>query len=201
MRAFIALDIPDEFADDVAALSRQLGAYVDGRFMSRDSYHITLAFLGEISDAEISASMEAIDAACNSVCADGNKSDIILKSDGLGKFGSKSKVTLWMGVAPVPALLSLDDELRLELDKHKVPYESKPFKPHITLARSAHIGSKSFSALAFPEEAQARSVTLYKSTLTQDGAVYKALYTAKLSLQKNQRAAGYPTTLFCPCLT
>ena len=179
MRAFIALDIPEEFADDTASLARQLGAYVEGRFMLRDSYHITLAFLGEIAEHEISASIGAIDAACNSISTDG-KNSITLKSDGLGKFGSKAKVTLWMGVSPVPTLMSLADRLRAELDARGVPYESKSFKPHITLARNARIVGKSLPTLMFPDEVRAQSVTLFKSTPTQEGAIYKSLYTARL---------------------
>lgn len=56
MRTFIALDIPEEFADDVAALARVLSASVEGRFLARDTYHLTLAFLGDIDDAEQSRS-------------------------------------------------------------------------------------------------------------------------------------------------
>ena len=41
--------------------------------MPRDSYHITLAFLGEIAEHEISASIDAIDAACNSISTDGKR--------------------------------------------------------------------------------------------------------------------------------
>ena len=44
MRTFVALDLPPDFADDVAALARQLGAAVEGRFLPRSTYHLTLAF-------------------------------------------------------------------------------------------------------------------------------------------------------------
>ena len=52
MRTLIALNIPEEFADDVAALARMLSASMEGRFLARDTYHLTLAFLGDIDDAE-----------------------------------------------------------------------------------------------------------------------------------------------------
>ena len=47
MRTFVALDLPPDFADDVAALARQMGAAVEGRFLPRSTYHLTLAFLGD----------------------------------------------------------------------------------------------------------------------------------------------------------
>ena len=51
MRAFIALELPNRFADDVAAMARPLSAAVEGRFVPRESYHLTLAFLGDIDPA------------------------------------------------------------------------------------------------------------------------------------------------------
>ncbi len=47
MRLFIALEIPQDLQDDVAALARQLKASVQGRFLPPPTYHLTLAFLGD----------------------------------------------------------------------------------------------------------------------------------------------------------
>ena len=52
MRTFIALELPTDFADDVAAMARRLSASLEGRFLDRSTYHLTLAFLGDIDDAE-----------------------------------------------------------------------------------------------------------------------------------------------------
>lgn len=43
MRAFIALELPGEFADGVAAAARTLGSVVGGRSVPRENYHLTLA--------------------------------------------------------------------------------------------------------------------------------------------------------------
>ncbi|HIT50974.1 MAG TPA: RNA 2',3'-cyclic phosphodiesterase, partial [Candidatus Aveggerthella excrementigallinarum] len=59
MRVFIALELPDDFAADVAGLARQLSAEVDGRFLRRESYHLTLAFLGEVDEAELASAVAA----------------------------------------------------------------------------------------------------------------------------------------------
>ena len=53
MRTFIALEMPPAFADDVAALARQLASNVEGRFLPRASYHLTLAFLGKAANARL----------------------------------------------------------------------------------------------------------------------------------------------------
>ena len=44
-----------------------------------------------------------------------------------------------------------------------------------------HIPKKPLPLLAFPLPAQAQTVTLFKSTLSRDGAEYKPLYTVELA--------------------
>ena len=101
MRAFIALELPADFADDTAAAARRLSASLEGRFLDRSTYHLTLAFLGDIDDAEASRAMDALDVAC------AGSAPVSLAPDGLGKFGRPADATLWLGVAPDPALQAL----------------------------------------------------------------------------------------------
>lgn len=92
MRAFIALELPADFADDTAAAARRLSASLEGRFLDRSTYHLTLAFLGDIDDAEASRAMDALDVAC------AGSAPVSLAPDGLGKFGRPADATLWLGV-------------------------------------------------------------------------------------------------------
>ena len=39
MRAFVALELPEAFADEVAALSRQLATVCEGRFVTEGNHH------------------------------------------------------------------------------------------------------------------------------------------------------------------
>lgn len=174
MRTFIALELPAEFADDVAAVARQLSAPLEGRFLDRGTYHLTLAFTGDLDDADIARAMDALDAAC------ANTSPVPLAPDGLGKFGRPADATLWLGIIPAPALTSLAERLREELAARDVPFDPKPFRPHITLARRVRIPKKPLPDLAFPLPAEACAVTLFKSTLSRAGAIYKPLYTIEL---------------------
>ena len=61
MRTFIALDLPPGFADDAAALARRLSASMEGRFLPRDTYHLTLAFLGDVDEAQLAAAADALE--------------------------------------------------------------------------------------------------------------------------------------------
>lgn len=175
MRTFIALELPDAFATDIAALARRLSASLEGRFLPRENHHLTLAFLGDTSESDVASAIDALETACVGA------RPIPLRSDGLGKFGRANDATLWLGIAPDPELTSLVDRLRAELTARCVPFDAKPFKPHITLARRARIPQADLPPLAFPLDDAATTVTLFKSTLDREGAVYKPLHSVELT--------------------
>ena len=191
MRAFIALELPEGFEDELAALARLLEEQVEGRFMKRDTYHITLAFLGEVDEAGRMAAVDAMDAALatyvqaldggGGASAPGGRA-IPLRCDGLGKFGRANDATLWLGLQRTQALETLANCLREQLQARGVPFDPKPFRPHITLARRARIPKGQLPSLPFPQPASAGNVTLFKSELSHEGATYKPLYTIDLSM-------------------
>lgn len=172
MRTFIALELPEPFADDVAALSRCLRRAVDGRFMRRETYHLTLAFLGDVDEDGASRAIGALERAC------AGRLPVPLAATGLGKFGKPHDCTLWLGIEPAPELMDLAQAVRDELTHAGLTFDTKPFLPHITLARRVRMPRGDLGSLVFPAPARAARVTLYKSTLTQEGAVYKPLFTA-----------------------
>ncbi len=174
MRAFIALELPEGFVEDVAAMARVLGAAVEGRFVPRQNYHVTLAFLGDIDEAQARDAMDAIDEACAGAAA------VPIWPNGLGKFGRASDATLWLGLASGPKLIDLVNRMREALRARGIGFDDKPFLPHITLARRVRLPKGALPELAFPLPSDAARVTLFKSTLSRDGAQYKPLYSAEL---------------------
>ena len=174
MRAFIALEPPEGFVEDVAAMARMLSAAVEGRFVPRQNYHVTLAFLGDIEEAQAREVMDAIDEACAGAAA------VPMRPDGLGKFGRASDATLWMGLAPDAELTGLADRMREALRSRSIGFDGKPFLPHITLARRAKLPKGALPELAFPLPCNAARITLFKSMLCRDGAQYKPLYEVEL---------------------
>ena len=174
MRAFIALDVPEEFAGELADLARQLSPAARGRYLPRGNYHLTLAFLGDIGEAQARDAVAALDAAC------AGASPVELRPAGLGHFGRPRDATLWLGLEPVPELTGLAAAVRDELAAAGLAYDAKEFRPHITLARRVQLPRGPLPELLFPQSAHAARATLYKSTLEPDGAVYKPLYTVEL---------------------
>lgn len=184
MRTFIALELPHEVACDIADTARTLAGVLKGsskrrergpRFMPRANYHITLAFLGELDECGVRAAMEAVDEAC------AGQKPLAIACDGLGTFGRPSDATLWMGVRCTDQLKKFDDDLRRALAEHWVAYDEKPFRPHITMASHVRFEHGVLPQLAFPREAACSRVTLFKSELTHEGAIYKPLYTVDLA--------------------
>lgn len=175
MRCFIALEVPDGFRDEVAALARQVKDTVPGRYPSPETYHLTLAFLGEVSEQEARLAMDAIDASCEGV------GPIRLHPEGLGKFGRRGDATLWLGLAEDEEMKALASSIREELSVRGVGFDGKAFKPHLTIARRAKLPGDGLAGLPFPHDAEASLVTLFKSTLGSGGATYKALYSRELA--------------------
>lgn len=170
MRAFIALELPDEFVYQTAELARYLSESIQGRFIPRSNYHLTLAFLGEVAEKDIASAITAMEDACEGIAA------IPLISDGLGTFGKNRDATLWLGLKLVPDLENLTTRLREGLIERDVLVDSKTFKPHITLARHAKIPRGEDLIPPFPQDSEATKLTLYMSKLGREGAEYKELH-------------------------
>lgn len=175
MRSFVALGLPEAFADEVAALSRCLSAVCEGRFVRPGNHHLTLAFLGEVGEAGARRAMDALDAAC------AGAGPVELVAEGLGTFGRGRDATLWLGVEKNPGLAALAEHLREELLARGLCFDEKPFLPHVTIARRARLPRAALEGLAFPLPDEAHAVTLYRSFLDPGGARYKPLYTVDLS--------------------
>ncbi len=175
MRAFIALDIPKQMHTELAYLAQQLSKTIDGRFMKSDSYHITLAFLGEIDEATVQSCIKLLD----SLAASHEK--INLYPEGLGKFGRAQDATLILELQKSDELMQLTQDLRNGLQEQKIAFDNKRFRPHITLARRANIPKNDLLSLRFPHPAQASTITLYKSTLMPQGAFYKPIHQVGLT--------------------
>ena len=173
MRAFIAVELPEGFKDEVAGVARQLSAVVDARYAPRANYHVTLAFLGEISEPQLRGVIDVVEEATREL------QPFPLRPDGIGKFGRPHNATLWMGIAKVPELITLAESVREGVRAEGIALDDKAFLPHITLARHADIPNTELPQLLFPQDALARKVTIFKSTLLKTGAEYKPLHTVE----------------------
>jgi 2'-5' RNA ligase len=112
-----------------------LGDVVDGlavgvaraRLTAREQWHVTVVFLGE-APAERAA--EALRVAV------ADTAPFTLRFAGGGTFGRGRSTILWSGVdGDVEALRAMSAAIRRRLRRARLPYDRKPLRPHLTIAR------------------------------------------------------------------
>src|SRR5580700_3963806 len=124
LRLFVGIEFPPELKLRVSLLQSGIAG---ARWIDPGNLHLTLRFIGEVSEA---------------VAADVDEALLRLKARrfalqlaGVGIFGSEKLRTLWVGVERDPALSALQGKIELALIRAGLPPEPRKFSPHVTLAR------------------------------------------------------------------
>ena len=167
MRTFIALEVPARLSEQLGGVAMELSGHLRGRFITRDTYHVTLAFLGDIEPLELDAVKAALDEA--------------LEPDRLGTFGRPINSTLWVGMAEHQALMALAARVREGLACRGIAFDDKEFVPHVTLARRARVLCDALPHLKLPAAAVSTRVVVMESVLGEKGARYSELYAVDLA--------------------
>jgi RNA 2',3'-cyclic 3'-phosphodiesterase len=173
-RRFVALPVPAEVREQVrAALPRRDGHGVEGLRWSRpEGWHLTLAFLGQVTDDRVPAITEAITGAVDAAAQVPEG----LRIDGIGRFGRK---VLWIGVEDRPpgSLTPLVDAVRAAVGSLGFEVEGDRFHAHVTLARAGRrqVSTAVVEACAVPEGLawSPSGVELWRSELGQGPARYE----------------------------
>ena len=173
MRSFIAAELPGEVVEALAETSARLRGCVHGRYVAPDSFHITLAFLGNLENAQIDQAVEALDEACRAF----TRFDISLGE--FGSFGRKKKSTLWQGLREPGMLDDLSCRVRGNLKELGIPYDDKPFRAHVTLMRSADLSSGSLPSPVYAS-GTVEAISLFSSDLSGERPVYDAVHSVEL---------------------
>lgn len=122
MRLFIAVRFSQPVMEMLKSVIRDLGRQGRGNLTRPENLHLTCVFIGETGDAAGAAAAMREAAACPPF-------DISI--GGSGHFGN----LYWVGIDKSRELENLAASLRQALKAHGLPFDEKPFKPHITVAR------------------------------------------------------------------
>lgn len=189
VRAFIAVELPEEVKNGLAGLRGELGRVGQGvvRWVSPESMHLTLKFLGETAEEMVLQVISALEEAVRDL------SPFSVEAGELGFFPNASRPRVfWVGLeGDVAGLSRMQENVELATEALGLPRESRPFSPHLTLARF-NDAAPAEERRRFSEKAAAIKLTsrwrvpveglsLMKSTLTRGGAIYARL--AHLSLK------------------
>ena len=137
-RLFIAAPLPTEAAEAVAALVDRVrsrgvpGGGRDVRWVRLEGLHLTLRYLGPTLDPRVEPARDAVLAAARGAAA----FDIALGSAGAFPEGGRPRA-LWVDVRDgAMDLADLATRTDVALGAAGWPPETRPFKAHLTLARS-----------------------------------------------------------------
>ncbi|AFZ70195.1 2''-5'' RNA ligase [Caldisphaera lagunensis DSM 15908] len=181
VRAFIAVDVNDnsiinKINDTIQALS-ELSLKI--KFVETENLHITLRFLGEISEGDVLTIKENVISKLK--CEPFN---IVLK--GLGAFpNNENPRVIWIGISEGFDFLK---KLKIQIDdlliKNGFKLSHEEFVAHLTIGRIKFGKSSALKELLEQYRnfdygtIKVNSVKLKKSTLTRQGPIYENLVEA-----------------------
>lgn len=179
IRSFIAIEVPPAVKSRIEELVRDLrGTGADVKWVRPEGIHLTLKFLGSVLPEDLEKIARAISPVV------GFWAPFEVGVQGMGCFPSpRNPRVVWVGVdRGKDSLLSLQQNVEIEMAELSFPAESRPFFPHLTLGRVRSLREKgklsraveSYKAVEvgiFP----AREVILFQSELKPSGAVYTKL--------------------------
>lgn len=131
-RRFVALPVPAEVRERLAASLPTEPSVTDGvRWTRPESWHLTLAFLGDVDDRRFDHLVHTLKGGV----AASRVAPRRLALDQLGTFGKR---VLWIGVdaSPEASLHVLADGVRAALRRGGYAVVDRPLRAHVTLARA-----------------------------------------------------------------
>lgn len=178
MRLFLAIEIPERHRLSVERAVQPLRLRIRGaRWVPRESWHVTLKFLGEVPEGRL----EEVRAIAASVCR-GSRPTVSRLTE-LGVFPSLRRArVLWVGLEdPGGILASAAAALEEAYGRAGFRQESRAWHPHLTVARLRVPGPVGPSleeadvASLDPSPVEVGEVVLFRSHLSPRGATYEAL--------------------------
>ncbi len=129
MRLFVALAIPTQVREKIAALIRELHRVdANPKWINPDNLHVTLKFIGEVAPekaAEIGDALFIVQ----------TQQQAVVEFGDVGFFpDARRPSVVWVGIQPPQFLSSLAAEVNHVLAALGIPREEKPFVPHLTIA-------------------------------------------------------------------
>lgn len=187
IRSFIAIELPDELKAKLGQLKARLqsGRYTWVKWVDLDSIHLTLKFLGSITTDRTGGIIRAMDEAAQAV------PPFHLEIKDLGVFPNLKRVQIvWVGISgEIDKLGQLQQRIESNLAPLGFASESRPFAPHLTLARLRNQASpderQGFGQLIAGTRFEAGTIkvdaiSLMRSQLTRTGAIHSRISSSRL---------------------
>ncbi|MCK4850349.1 MAG: RNA 2',3'-cyclic phosphodiesterase [Phycisphaerae bacterium] len=188
LRVFLALDLELPIKNQLSRLQNRLDKIgADVRWVKPEHIHLTMKFLGEISD------QMAVDICrlCQNVSAEFEPFEFEVRSAGCFANHGLPRV-VWIGIDdPSGCVRRLHQRIEKTLAPLGLRREHRAFKPHVTLGRvrSARNAIELRAEVVKNDHfeagiTQASEITIYSSQLSPQGPVHTVIGRAKFGTQK-----------------
>lgn len=180
IRAFLAMTIPQTVKKKLGALihdCQQKAPEVE--WIPPEKLHVTLFFFGNVSEVDL---MEKMAPAMQKALS--SEPPLDLDCGGIGVFPNwKYPRVIWAGITgDTDRLILLHDHLRHVLAPFGVKGDKRQFRPHLTIGRASII-RKDAQVVQLVErlgpipfgKIPVKNLTLFRSELTNGGAIYTPL--------------------------
>lgn len=132
MRLFIAINFNKLVKGRIQEIINVLEKYFSqGRFVSQEHLHLTLEFLGEISEERLVTIKGLMDNLTSN--------PFVLKPSKLGYFKRPQGNIYWLGIEYNKELMKTQEIIHKSLLKEGFKLENRLYKPHITLGRKVKL--------------------------------------------------------------
>lgn len=186
-RIFIAINLPEDVKNKLLAC-QQMWADLPVRFTKKNSLHLTIVFIGYVTDDEMFDICKKV----KKIAKEHQPLSLNFSRVCLGPPGKPPRL-IWLEGERSEALLRLKQELDAAIfERDAGPNKSvddnggdKKFLPHITLARIRQMDWKNLPQKPvinqrFSVEVAVESIEVMESNLRRDGAEYALLESAEL---------------------
>lgn len=181
MRLFVAVDLPEGVKGNLdAAVAPLREALPRARWVRSQGFHLTLAFLGEVEAERVPEVSRALGEELE------REGGFRAHVSGLGCFPNAGPVrVVWAGLEPAARFARLAELVQDALRLTGVPFDDKPFRSHVTLARCeppwpSHLrAGLADLAAGFGERIGGVAMacdrlTLFSSVLAKEGPTHRA---------------------------
>ena len=188
VRSFIAIDLPDSLFGQLERVSDNLQELLEGmpiRWIAVPNIHLTLKFLGDVSEKNIPMIKEILKTEAAS------HKHFEISVGGFGVFPNFTRPrVIWVGVEAPDELENLQRRIDVETARLGYVPDRRKYNPHLTLGRVSRNANpkevRSISAVlrkqrvGFLGAVRISEVNLFRSDLGPRGAVYTKMFTAPI---------------------
>ena len=185
MRLFVGVELPDAIKEEAAATISELRSRLlrvapalEVRWVDPANLHITLVFIGEVKDENVTATREALTPPFSTAAFE-------LHFAGLGAFPSTGAPRVfWVGTrSGAASLAALYEQVVARLLPLGYQPEGRPYSAHLTLGRVKESRRADSHAIRRSLEepgadlgsCHVAAVTLFRSHLSPGGSTYEAV--------------------------